>query len=84
MKIWNVICPVCGFKYKSTEMKKRWDGVWTCEKDWEVRHPLDFYNVPGEDTSVPFIYPNVDGTTESTDGWADTLTTVPTPRTDTL
>ena len=79
MKIYNVICPVCGFKYKSTETKKRWDGVWTCEKDWEVRHPIDFYNVKAEDTSVPFVYPNVDGATEATTGWASTLTCVASP-----
>lgn len=80
MKVWRVICPVCGFQYKSTEMKRRWDGVYTCEKDWEVRHPLDFYNVKGEDTSVPFVYPDVDGTTESTTGWVNTLTCTPSGR----
>lgn len=84
MKIWHVICPVCGFQYKSNELKKRWDGLMVCEKDWERRHPVDFYNVKGEDTSVPYVYPDTDGTTESTSGWVDTLTTVPTPRTDTL
>lgn len=84
MKIWHAICPVCGFQYKSTEMKRRWDGVYTCEKDWEIRHPLDFYNVKGEDTSVPFVYPDVDGASEDTSTWAGTLTSVTAPRTDTL
>lgn len=53
---WNVICPVCGFKKKSGEMLKRWDGVYVCKEDWEIRHPQDFLRVEAEDTSVPYSY----------------------------
>lgn len=58
MKVWNVLCPVCGFKKKSTEMRKRWDGLWVCSEDWEQRHPIDFINIKAEDISVPFSYPD--------------------------
>lgn len=41
----NVICDVCGRKFKSYELEKRWDGYMVCAKDWEQRNILDFYRV---------------------------------------
>jgi hypothetical protein len=38
----NVVCDRCGFKFKASELKKTWDGLWVCEQDWEPRHPQDF------------------------------------------
>ena len=38
----NGICDRCGFKYKTKDLKKTWDGYWVCNKDWEPRHPQDF------------------------------------------
>ena len=38
---WWHECPVCGFDYRISEMKERWDGVLVCKKDWEPRNPLD-------------------------------------------
>ena len=38
----NVLCDVCGVKYKSDELRKRWDGFMVCHEDWEVRHPQDY------------------------------------------
>lgn len=37
-----VICDICGFKMFASETRKRWDGMRTCKKDWEQRHPQDF------------------------------------------
>lgn len=37
----NAICDVCGFKYKGSELKKRWDGAMVCRYDFELRHPQD-------------------------------------------
>jgi hypothetical protein len=51
---WNVICDVCGFKFKSDDIKKRWDGMMVCKEDWEPRHESDFYRAPKEDPSVPY------------------------------
>lgn len=34
-------CDVCGFDYKQSQLRKRWDGAMVCDKDWEARHPLD-------------------------------------------
>lgn len=38
----NAICDCCGFKYKQSQLRKRWDGAMVCTKDWEPRHPQDF------------------------------------------
>jgi hypothetical protein len=62
----NAICPVCGFKYKASEMKTRWDGVKVCPTDWEIRHPQDLIRVPKDDGSVAWSYPP--GPAKDTDG----------------
>lgn len=36
---WRVICDVCGFKFHSNDLRKRWDNLMVCEKDWELKHP---------------------------------------------
>jgi len=51
---WNIICDVCGFKYKSSDIRKRWDNLYVCEDDWEPRHPMDFQKGFKDDQSVPF------------------------------
>lgn len=55
----NTICMVCGFKYKASEMRKRWDGVYVCETDWEPRHPQELIKIPRERSvpSVPTLSP---------------------------
>lgn len=54
---WNAICDVCGFLYKASQMKERWDGLMVCSLDWELRHPQDMLRVPPEDQSVPWSRP---------------------------
>lgn len=49
---WKVACHVCGMWHPSSEIKKRWDGLLVCEKDWETRHPQTLIKVRGE-TAVP-------------------------------
>lgn len=53
---WNIRCMICDRKIKSTEIKKRWDGIWCCPEDWEPRHPLDFLRGVPERITVPFNY----------------------------
>lgn len=62
---WNVICDVCGFKYKANQLQKRWDGLMVCEKDYEQRHPMDLYKAPTENQGVPWTSP------EGTDTYVD-------------
>jgi hypothetical protein len=54
---WNVICEVCGRKFKSDEVRKRWDGLIVCKSDFEERHILDFIRVRPEHTAVPYTVP---------------------------
>jgi hypothetical protein len=51
---WNAICYVCGFKRKASEMKLRWDGVYTCKEDWEIRQPQDFVRGVPEEQPLPW------------------------------
>lgn len=52
---WNAICDVCGFKFKATEMQKRWDGLMVCSKDFEHDHPQKYLKVREDNTSVPWV-----------------------------
>ena len=38
-------------------MRKRWDGVITCPRDWEPRHPQDFVRGVKDNPSVPISRP---------------------------
>lgn len=51
---WNVICQVCGRKYKAEQIKKRWDGLLVCEEDYEERNILDFLRTQPERQDVPY------------------------------
>lgn len=52
---WNVICDVCGFKFKSTQILKRWDGLMVCHEDYETDHPQKYLRVHETGESVPYI-----------------------------
>jgi hypothetical protein len=51
---WNACCDRCGFIYKSSELKKTWDGLMVCEKDWEPRHPQEFVKGTKDKQAVPW------------------------------
>ena len=38
---YNAICDECGFKFKASELKERYDGMRVCSDDWEPRHPSE-------------------------------------------
>jgi hypothetical protein len=48
----NAICDCCGFKFKHSQLRKRWDGAMVCSKDWEPRHPQDNICVKAERNNV--------------------------------
>jgi hypothetical protein len=54
---WNVICEVCGRKYKSDQVRKRWDGLIVCEADFEQRHILDFIRAVPDNQQVAYQAP---------------------------
>lgn len=38
----NTICDVTGFKVKSTEVLRRWEGFYVIPEAWNTRQPQDF------------------------------------------
>jgi len=62
---YNAICDVCGWKYKASELKRRWDGRMVCENDFELRHSLDKARQLGESLTIPYVAP------ESTDQFVE-------------
>lgn len=52
---YNAICDICGFKLKASQLRKRWDGYMVCNKDYELRHPLDFFTNRNDVHLLPFI-----------------------------
>ena len=59
---WNVHGDVCGFKFKSTDIQKRWDGLMVCKDDWEIDHPQKFLRVREDRQTVPFVRKQNDDT----------------------
>lgn len=37
----SVLCDRTGFKVKSTQVRKQWDGLVVRSESWEPRHPQD-------------------------------------------
>ena len=52
---YNIICDVCGVRSKANEVRKRWDGLIVCAKDWEPDHPQKYLRVPSDPKQVPFV-----------------------------
>jgi hypothetical protein len=64
--LFNIYCMSCGRKYKSNEIRKRWDGLLVCEEDWEMRHPQDFVRGVQEKSNIlPFAF-DTDGSEKIT------------------
>lgn len=61
---YNAICDICGWKYKASELRLRWDGWMVCDADYETRNILDFYRTRNDSHKLPFIAP--DGEVEAT------------------
>jgi hypothetical protein len=56
----NAWCDQCGFKFKASELRKRWDGMYVCAEDYEARHPQDFIRSIPEKPAPPFSRPRND------------------------
>ena len=53
----NAICDRCGKPFKASSLKKTWDGLYVCKKDWEPRQPQDYVRGVRDDTSVSLSRP---------------------------
>lgn len=47
-----VCCDVCGFEYRASQIRIRWDGMAVCPQDYEERHPQDFLRARKDDPRV--------------------------------
>lgn len=47
------ICDVCGFQYRASQTRKRWDNLMVCLADFEERHPQDFVRGRKDNQNVP-------------------------------
>ena len=63
---WDAICDSCGRKFKASKLKMRWDGLMTCQQDWEPRQPQDFVRGVPDPQLVPWVRD------ESTDTYTST------------
>lgn len=72
---YNALCDVCSFKFKATDLRKRWDGLYVCKDDYEPRHVGDFFESPVEDTSVPWSRPDNNEDSSYTDVAGNAVTT---------
>jgi len=64
---WSAVCDRCGFEFKSSQLKKTWDGLWVCHNDFEIRHPQDFIRGIPDKQTVPWVRPEAnDGVVEIT------------------
>ncbi|HET8688199.1 MAG TPA: hypothetical protein VFM18_16315 [Methanosarcina sp.] len=52
---WATICDVCGLRFPSDKLMKRWDGLMTCKDDWELRHPQDFIKIRPEKIAPDWV-----------------------------
>lgn len=61
-----MVCDVCGFDYRRSEMSQRWDRLWVCKKDYETKHPQDFVKGVKDKQAVPVSRPDNLNLTNST------------------
>jgi len=54
---YNAICDVCGFKFKASQLRRRWDGYMVCSVDYEERHPQDLIKIRPDRQAVPWARP---------------------------
>lgn len=51
---YNAICDRCGSKFKASQLKKTWEGFYTCSTCWEPRHPQEFVRGTQDQQTPPW------------------------------
>lgn len=54
-----VVCDECGLVYRRSEVRKRWDNMWVCAKDWEERHPQESVRGKADHIRVDVARPEI-------------------------
>lgn len=55
---WNVRCDQCGEKYKSSELKRQWNGLMTCWRCWEPRNQQEMIRPVPDMQAIPWSRPS--------------------------
>ena len=57
---YNAICDSCGQKFKFSQLKLRWDGLYCCtvNRCWEIRQPQDYVRGVLDRQAVPISRPD--------------------------
>ena len=57
---YNGLCDRCGSKFKFSDLKLEWDGLYVCTANgcWEPRQPQDYVKGVRDDMSVPVSRPD--------------------------
>lgn len=76
-----MICDRCGKRYRRSDMREEWTGLWVCTRGcWEPRHPQDFVEGVEDIQTVPVSRPDTVNSCGSTtlngalSAWATTAT----------
>lgn len=54
---WNADCDICGFTFRSTQIKLQWDGLRVCNDCHSHRHPQEFLRGVADRQSPPWTRP---------------------------
>ena len=57
---YNGLCDRCGSKFKFSDLKLEWDGLYVCTANgcWEARQPQDYVKGVRDDMAVPVSRPD--------------------------
>jgi len=74
---YNGICDRCGSKFKFSDLKLEWDGLYVCTANgcWEARQPQDYVKGVRDNMSVPVSRPDQPSVFLDTI-WTEVTTTV--------
>ena len=56
----NAACSMCGRKYKASQLRRHWQGLYRCMKCWEPRNSQDFVKAGPPEEPPPWIQPWTD------------------------
>lgn len=54
---WNALCDICGLAYKASLLRKNWQGLMVCSRDFEPRQPQDFVRSVPDVQTPPWTRP---------------------------
>jgi hypothetical protein len=76
---YNGLCDRCGSKFKFSDLKLEWDGLYVCTANgcWEARQPQDYVKGVRDDMAVPVSRPDQPNVFLST-LWSNAVTSVAT------